>query len=106
MHPPNKALQLEWFYMFFHKEDRAKNVESGQRLSNKMIESVAEYFENMFNLQVADGSLARKRGRQIKQRVRHEVRHELRQRFDEKVRRVTERPHGGDNCHSRQGNKY
>jgi hypothetical protein len=29
MHPPNQALQLEWFYMSFHKEDRAKYVESG-----------------------------------------------------------------------------
>ncbi len=28
MHLPNQALQLEWFYMSFHKEDRAKYVES------------------------------------------------------------------------------
>ncbi len=40
MHPPNKALQLEWFYMSFHKEDRAKYVESGRRLSDKMLKSV------------------------------------------------------------------
>jgi hypothetical protein len=48
MHPPNKALQLEWFYMSFHKEGRAKYIKSGQRLSNKMLESVAEYFKNIF----------------------------------------------------------
>ncbi len=70
MHPPNKALQLEWLYMSFHKEDRAKYVKSGQRLSNEMLKSVAEYFENIFNSQVADGSLAKKRERQIKQCVR------------------------------------
>jgi hypothetical protein len=29
MHPPNQALQLEWFCMSFRKEDRAKYVESG-----------------------------------------------------------------------------
>jgi hypothetical protein len=90
MHPPNKALQLEWFYMSFHKKDRAKYVKSGQRLSNKTLESVAEYFENIFNSQVADGSLARTCKCQIKQRLRCKVRHKLRQRFDEKVRRVTE----------------
>jgi hypothetical protein len=28
MHPPNQALQLEWFCTSFHKEDRAKYVES------------------------------------------------------------------------------
>jgi hypothetical protein len=47
MHPPNKALQLEWFHTSFHKEDRVKYVESGRCLSNKMLESVAEYFENI-----------------------------------------------------------
>jgi hypothetical protein len=48
MHPPNQAFQLEWFYMSFHKEDRAKYVEGGQRLSNETLESLAEYFENIF----------------------------------------------------------
>jgi hypothetical protein len=32
MHPPNQALQLEWFYMSFNQEDRAKYVESSRRL--------------------------------------------------------------------------
>ncbi len=44
MHPPNKALQLEWFNMSFHKEDRVKYIKSGQRLSNKMLKFVTEYF--------------------------------------------------------------
>jgi hypothetical protein len=65
MHPPNQALQLEWFYMSFHKEDKAKYIKSGRRLSNEMLEFVAEYFKNIFNLQVADGSLAKKCERQI-----------------------------------------
>jgi hypothetical protein len=56
MHPPNQALQLEWFYMSFDKEDRAKYVESSCPLSNETLESVAKYFENIFNLHVADGS--------------------------------------------------
>jgi hypothetical protein len=106
MHLPNKALQLEWFYMSFHKEDRAKYVKSGQRLCDKMLKSVTEYFKNISYLKVAGGSLARKHKCQIKQHVRRKVLHELRQRFDEKVRHVTEQPHGGDDCHSRRGNKY
>jgi hypothetical protein len=89
-----------------HKEDRAKYVKSGRRLSDKTLKSVAENFENIFNSQVADGSLVRKRERQIKQRVRHKVRHKLRQRFDEKVRHVMEQPQRCDGHHSRQGNKY
>ncbi len=106
MHPPNKVLQLEWFYMSFHKEDRVKYVKSSRRLSNEMLESVAEYFENIFNSQVANGSLAKKRKRQIKQHVRCKMRCELHKRFDEKVCRVTEQRHGGDNHHSRGGNKH
>ncbi len=90
MHPPNKALQLEWFYMSFHKEDRAKYTESGQRLSNETLKSVAEYFKNIFNLQVADGSLAKKCKRQIEQCVRCKMKHELRKRYNEKVHRVVE----------------
>ena len=53
MHPPNQALQLEWFYMSFHKEDRAKYVESGQRLADETLKSLADYFDNIFNSQVA-----------------------------------------------------
>jgi hypothetical protein len=39
MHPPNKALQLEWFYMSLDKEDRVKYIESSQHLSDKTLES-------------------------------------------------------------------
>ncbi len=66
-HPLNQALQLEWFYMSFHKEDRAKYVESGQRLADETLESLAVYFDNIFNSQIADGSLAKKCECQIKQ---------------------------------------
>jgi hypothetical protein len=91
MHPLNMALQLfEWFYMSFHSEDRAKYVKSDWRLSNKMVESVTEYFKNIFNLQIADGSLAKKHERQIEQRMRCKVCHKLRKWYNEKVRHVTE----------------
>jgi hypothetical protein len=106
MHPPNQALQLEWFYMSFHEEDRAKYVESGQHLIEEMLESLAEYYENIFNSQVADGSLAKKRERQIKQRVRRDMHHELCKRLDEKVRHVTEQRNGGDNRRNRWPERY
>ena len=102
MHPPNQGLQLEWFYMSFHKEDRAKYVERGQRLIEETLESLAEYYENIFNSQVADGSLAKKRKCQIKQRIRRDMHHELCKRYDEKVRHVTEQHYGGDNHRNRQ----
>jgi hypothetical protein len=97
MHPPNQALQLEWFYMSFHKEDGAKYVESGRRLFEETLESLAKYFENIFNTQVADGSVVKKRKCQIEQRVRCEMHHKLCKRYDEKVRHMTEQRYGGDN---------
>ncbi len=106
MQPPNKALQLEWFYMSFNSEDHAKYIESGQRLSVEMLESVAEYFENIFDSQVADSSLAKKCEHQIEQHVRRKMRCELRKQYKEKVCRITEQHHGGDGRHRRQGNKY
>jgi hypothetical protein len=51
--------------MSFHKEDKGKYVKSSRCLSDMTLESVAEYFENIFNLQVADGSLAKKCKHQI-----------------------------------------
>jgi hypothetical protein len=78
MQPPNKVLQLKWFYMSFHSEDCAKYVEGRQCLSNKTLESVAEYFKNIFNSQVADGSLAKKHKHQIKHHMRGQMRYELR----------------------------
>jgi hypothetical protein len=92
--------------MSFHKEDRAKYVESGQRLFEEMLESLAEYFENIFNTQVADGSLAKKRKRQIEQCVRREMRHELRKRYDEKVRHMMEQRYEGDNRCNKWSEKY
>jgi hypothetical protein len=105
MHPPKQALQLEWFHMSFHKEDRAKYVESGRRLFEETLESLAEYFKNIFNTQVADGSLAKKHERQIKQRVRCKMRHELCKWYDEKVRHVTEGRYGGDNRRNKRSEK-
>ncbi len=106
MQPPNKVLQLEWFYMSFHSEDHAKYVESGQCLCDEMLESDAEYFKNIFNLQVADGSLAKKCKRQIKHRVRREMRQALRRGYNKKVHRIMEQHHRSGGRHSRQSNTY
>ncbi len=103
---PNKALILKWFYMSFHSEDCAKYVESGQSLSDKMLESVAEYFKNIFNLKVVDGSLAKKSKHQIKHPVRREMCHVLRKQYNKNVCHITEQRQGGDGRHSRQSNRY
>ncbi len=106
MHPPNQALQLEWIYMAFHKEDRAKYVESSRHLSDETLKLLAEYFNNIFNSQVADGSLAKKHERQIEQRMRRKMRHKLRKRYNEKVRQVMEQRYRGGGGHNKRPEQY
>ena len=60
MPTPNDTLKVEWFYMSFHQEDRARYLESGRCLCNETPEIITEYFDNIFNLQVANGLLTKK----------------------------------------------
>ncbi len=62
---PNNALQVKWFHTSFHSEYRTKYLKSRQCPANKKLESVTKYFENIFNSQVADGSLTKKRKRAV-----------------------------------------
>jgi hypothetical protein len=42
---PNAQLQVEWFYMTFHKSDCAEYVQSGHKLCNEMLQTLAEDFQ-------------------------------------------------------------
>jgi hypothetical protein len=105
MQPPNKAikLQFKWFYMAFCSVDCAKYVERGQCLCNKILESVVEYFKNIFSLQVADSSLAKKLERQIEHCTKRKLCHMLKKRYKKKICCITEQRHRGDGHHSRHG---
>ena len=43
------SLSVEWFYMTFHKSNRAEYVRSGRKLSKEMLKTLAEYFESIYN---------------------------------------------------------
>jgi hypothetical protein len=79
--PPNAALQVEWFYMSFHCSDRSEYVRSGQKLIDKTLDSLAEYFEAIFNARLKDGSLQLKREEQIRCSARNEMQQELEDRY-------------------------
>ena len=64
MPTPNDALKIKWFYMLFHQEDHTWYLESRRCLCNETLETVAEYLDNIYNLQVADGLLTKKRDKQ------------------------------------------
>jgi hypothetical protein len=63
---PNEALQVEWFSMTFHKNDRSEYFRSGRQLEDEMIVLLAEYFERLYNAHLLDGTLVKKREKQIR----------------------------------------
>ncbi len=57
---PNEQLQVEWFYMTFHKKsDCMEYVQSGHKVSNKTLQTVAEYFQLIHETCENNGSLTR-----------------------------------------------
>ncbi len=81
-------------------------------LQRRDMESVAEYFENTFNLQVANGSLMKKRKRKIKFCAKCKLHHLLERRYKEKLHNYAKHcyprdDHGGGRDHTyRRSNKY
>ena len=54
---PNAALKVEWFYMSFHREDRAEYLCSGRKLYDETLSTLPEYFESVFDARVTNGLL-------------------------------------------------
>ena len=52
---PATSLSVEWFYMTFHRTDRAEYVRSGRKLCNEMLKLLAEYFESIYNSRLSEG---------------------------------------------------
>jgi hypothetical protein len=85
---PNAALQVERFYMTFHRSDRLEYLRSGRKLCNEMLTSLAAYFESGFDARVADGSLRKLHDEQVCLQARNEYRHELQARYHDKLKRL------------------
>ena len=94
---PKDALKVEWFYMSFHQEDRTRYLKSRQRPCNEKLETVAEYFENIFNSQVAGGLLTKKHEKQIKFCAKHELPHKMAKRYNDKIRNLVNQHYRHDN---------
>ena len=52
---PSAGLQVEWFYITFHKTDRAEYVCSGRKLREETLQTLAEYFESIYDTQINEG---------------------------------------------------
>ncbi len=70
---PKKQLQVEWFYMTFHKSECVEYVQSGHKPSNKMLQTVAEYFQSIHKTGENDGSLMRHQIEKIWEEAKHKL---------------------------------
>jgi Zn-finger protein len=108
---PSASLQVEWFYMTFHKTDRAEYVRSGRKLRDETLQTLAEYFESIYDTRQNDGHYRRMQVEKVRSDAKREMRHELEQRYARKLKRFaserrTEKPYAmrgrGGNDHNRR----
>ena len=83
---PNATLQVEWFYMCFHRSDRAEYLHSGHKLCNETLATLAEYFKSVFDVRVAEDTLHKLRDEQVCVKARNEYPHKLQARYHAKLK--------------------
>ena len=83
---PSASLSVEWFYMTFHRSDRAEYVRSGHKLHEETLKLLAEYFESIYDSSLSKGLVPRRQFDKIRADAKREMRHELRERYDCKLR--------------------
>jgi hypothetical protein len=106
MPAPNDALKIEWFYMSFHQEDRNRYLKSGRRLCDETLATVVKYFDNIFNSQMADGSLTKKGEKQIEFRAKRKLCHKMVKRYNDKICHFANQRYGRDDCRHERGHSH
>jgi hypothetical protein len=68
--------------------------------------TVAEYFDNIFNSQMANGSLTKKREKQIEFRAKLELRHEMVKRYNDKICHFANQRYRRDDRRHKRGHSH
>jgi hypothetical protein len=63
--------------MTFHKSDHVEYVQSGRKLSNKTLQTVAEYFQSIHKTCEHDGSLTRHQTKKIRAEAKCKLRRKV-----------------------------
>ncbi len=87
---PAASLSVEWFYMTFHRTDRAEYVRSGRKLRKETLKLLAEYFESIYDSRLSEGLVPRQQLDKIRADAKCKMRHELQERYDCKLRHFLE----------------
>ena len=82
---PATSLSVEWFYMTFHRTNRAEYVCSGRKLRKEMLKSITEYFESIYDSRLSKGLVPHRQLDKIRADAKREMRQELREQYDRKL---------------------
>jgi hypothetical protein len=75
---PSDKLALQWYYMFFHKNDHNKFVLSGKTFDDKTIQFVTNFFQALFEQKKLDGLLKHQEVERIRRHLIREASEKLR----------------------------
>ncbi len=88
---PNAQLQVEWFFMTFHKSGCAEYMQSGCKLRDETLQTLTEYFQLIQKTCEDDGSLQRHQLEKVHAETRREMRQELEERYACKMPHLSNR---------------
>jgi hypothetical protein len=88
---PSGSLSVEWFYMTFHRTDRAEYLRSGRKLCEELLKLLAEYFETIYDSCASKGLVPCRQLNKIRADAKRDMRHELRERYNRKLRHFLEK---------------
>jgi hypothetical protein len=74
---PVASLSVEWFYMTFHRTDRAEYVCSGRKLRKETLKLLADFFESIYDSCLSKGLVPRRQLDKIRADAKREMHHKL-----------------------------
>ncbi len=74
---PSMSLSVEWFYMTFHKSNRAEYVRSGCKLCEEMLQMLGEYFNSICNTRLSKGAVLHCQLKKTRADAKLEMHHKL-----------------------------
>ena len=77
---PSEKLALQWYYMTYHRADRAEYVKSGKKLASETIESLTNNFQALFSQKKIDGMLERAKIDRLHNRAKKQLASDLREK--------------------------
>jgi hypothetical protein len=90
---PSEKLAVQWYYMTYHRADRAEYVKSGKKLANETIKTLSAYFQSLFAQRKIDGTLERHEVERLRKRAQrtlvNDIREKRKARRSSRARRKT-----------------